>query len=685
MRKNLPGVFFVLTFLLAVSNNAAAQWHEMQHGAKYDKGFWIDATADGGFIVAAITGAEGGNWKEAWVIKLTASGCRQWEQCFGATADEYLFCIQQMSDLNYIATGTTYSSGAGGGDVWLVKFSRMGRRIWTRAFGGEGEGCGYCVRQTNDGGYIITGRTEAEDKKQLCLIKTDATGNFKWERLFSGESEATGFDVHETADGGYIIAGYKDMPGATDYNAWLIKTDARGYTQWEKSFGGESNDCGRSVQQAGDGYLIAGWTESFGAGTSDIYLVKTDAKGNRKWEKTIGGDDYDYAHSIHGAGGGYIIAGATDSFTEGGGTGVWLVATDHGGNRRWDKVFEGAGKLIGYSVDQTLDGGFVVAGFTEGSDVGCDRWDDVLVIRTKSNGVTLWDRALDIVEPPCPEYRGGPCGIKGCRSETMGNPVSMSVKSLPEGEMDDIPGDTIEEMGSGYVDIYEPPEPRTRLTPEQLKKEVAALLRKEWIEDQRLHMGKKRKVPCVILCKNMGEGNKEKYCVGAGKTIIKYDIESVKRIETFKQDQIIQNLNARRKIKSLKSDLTAKQRRVCDRMIREMSRRCVAYAPSLPDTCLIKFSKSKKTGEQTAVLEINDIKHTVKKGGRIGKYTVTKIDTETESIVVRRGEKGRELRVWHKEWYKYPLDNENSERGKPAKKGGRPGKKTAGTAVRTTP
>ena len=255
---------------------------------------------------------------------------------------------------------------------------------WSKTFGGPVSSF-RSVQQTSDGGYIITGYTGGD----VWLVKTDAAGNEEWSKTFGGLDADIGFSVQQTSDGGYIVAGSTSSFGAGYSDLWLIKTDAAGNEEWSKTFGGTSYDEGRSVQQTSDGgYIVAGSTSSFGAGYSDLWLIKTDAAGNEEWSKTFGGTGNDYGYSVQQTSdGGYIIVGKTTSYGAGGAD-LWLIKTDAAGNEEWSKTFGGSWGDTGYSVQQTSDGGYIIVGYTLSYDY------DLWVIKTDSEGNEEWNKIL---------------------------------------------------------------------------------------------------------------------------------------------------------------------------------------------------------------------------------------------------------------------------------------------------
>jgi hypothetical protein len=284
-----------------------------------------------------------------------------WNRTFGGIHGGCGYSVQQTTDGGYIVTGNTYSFGAVVDDVYLVKTDENGTEEWNTTFGGLDSEWGRSVQQTTDGGYIITGRTRSFatggiNDYDVYLIKTDKNGTLEWSKTFGGTKWDFGNSVQQTTDGGYIIAGLTKLAGSDD--VYLIKTDEKGTRMWSKTLGGLKSEQGFSVQQTIDGgYIVTGYTISFGAGLTDVYLVKTDENGIIEWNKAFGGTDWDYGYSIQQTtDGGYIVTGDTYSFGAGSDD-VYLVKTDENGIMEWNKTFGGLDSDWGRSVQQTTDGG----------------------------------------------------------------------------------------------------------------------------------------------------------------------------------------------------------------------------------------------------------------------------------------------------------------------------------------
>ncbi len=372
-------IFALLNFFLAGAVLGAVPAWDMTYGRTGDESAAsVQQTSDGGYIFVGTTPTYGWGESDMWLVKTDYKGTKLWDRTFGGKGYDAATSVQQTSDGGYIIAGTTFTYGAGGSDAWLLKTDANGNKVWDRTFGGRGNESAASVQQTSDAGYVFAGTTftYGAGGSDAWLLKTDYKGFRLWDRTFGGPGNESAASVQQTADGGYIIAGTTFTYGAGGSDAWLLKTDSNGNRLWDKTFGGLDNDSAASVRQTLDGgYIIAGTTFTYGAGGSDAWLIKTDANGNRLWDKTLGGPGNESAASVQQtADGGYIIAGTTSSYGAGG-TDAWLVKTDADGNRLWDKTFGGTGNDSAVSLQQTKDGGYIIAGTTSSYGAGgTDAW-----------------------------------------------------------------------------------------------------------------------------------------------------------------------------------------------------------------------------------------------------------------------------------------------------------------------
>jgi hypothetical protein len=346
------------------------EWTQTFGGSDHDQGNSVARTSDGGYIIAGQTYSYGAGLNDVYLIKTDSSGNEEWHQTFGGTEQDYGESVAQTADGGYIIGGLTYSF-ASYCDFYLIKTDANGNEVWSQTFGGTGANFGYSVAVCSDGGYVIVGDTTlGAGGYDAWLIKTDADGIMQWSRTFGTSSDDYGRSVIQASDGGYAIAGYTRSYGDGSMDVWLIKTDASGAEEWSQVYGDSGAEYGYSVAQTSDGgYVVA--AES---ALDDYWLIKTDSSGGEMWSYTYGGSGSEGARSVAVApDGGYVIAGTTYSYGPGYGK-MWLVKTDASGNEEWNEYFGGSNYEDGMSVAVTLDGGYICTGDTGsygagGSDV----------------------------------------------------------------------------------------------------------------------------------------------------------------------------------------------------------------------------------------------------------------------------------------------------------------------------
>jgi hypothetical protein len=313
-----------------------------------------------------------------------------WTRLYGGPRDEYGYSVRQTTDGGYIIAGTDEIR------VYLIKTDSDGDTMWTNNYGGTYNNWGYSVQQTNDGGYIISGATmkneSGTDSGDIYLIKTDSLGDTSWTRMYGGDYTDHGYSVQQTEDGGYIIAGYTASYNVlNEFDVYLVKTDEKGDTVWTKTYGELSDDYGYSVQQIEDGgYIITGVTTRDDS-TLDVYLIRTDDSGLVKWKRRYGGTSADCGYSVlQTVDGGYIIAGYTTQNILALQNDVFLIKTDSDGDTTWTHTYGGSYDDGGYSVYQTTDGGYIITGST--ADIENETHSDVYVIKTDPLGAVMWTK-----------------------------------------------------------------------------------------------------------------------------------------------------------------------------------------------------------------------------------------------------------------------------------------------------
>jgi hypothetical protein len=395
-------------------------WDRRIGGFNSDNLRQLAQTSDGGFILggdslsgsgADKTDATRGG-RDYWMARTDKTGLKLWDRRFGGTDTDELKAIQQTSDGGYILAGYSKSgisgdrteTSRGGYDYWIVKTDTNGVVQWDKRYGSSLNDYLLAAKQTSDGGYLLGGATSAGidgDKTQASqggldywVVKTDSAGAVQWDKRYGGTGTDYLLALQQTSDGGYILGGYSTSGATGDksdntrggYDYWVIKIDTNGIAQWDKRYGGASNDLLMAIQQTADGGYILGGESLSGAqgdksedsrGMADYWVVKVNSNGTYEWDRRFGGASNDNFTAVQQtADGGYILAGYSDSGAGGdkseasrGGIDYWAVKVDTNGVAEWDRRYGGSGEDRLMSAVQCSGGAYIFGGY---SDSGAD-------------------------------------------------------------------------------------------------------------------------------------------------------------------------------------------------------------------------------------------------------------------------------------------------------------------------
>ena len=374
--KNKLYKLVLLTVIGLCSFNVSSQntWTKTYGTINDDEGYSVHQTFDGGYIITGQTQPENSLNFDLWLIKTNSNGDTLWTKTYGGTGTDEGIDVKQTTDNGFIIAGITSSFGVGNIDIWLIKTDSNGDSLWSNTFGGTNNEFGNSVIQTADNGYVIIGSTESYGPggSNFWMIKTNSAGDSLWSKTYGGSYHDIAFSGIQTSDDGFALAGYTQLAGFTNSDVWLIKTDNLGEVEWSQTYGGTLDELAYSVQQTYDeGYIITGYTNSFGAGAQDVYLIKTDMYGDTIWTKTYGGLSNDAGHSvIETAESDFIVCGYNFSLSPDGDPDLWLIKTDISGDTLWTRTYGGSGSEVGRFVEETFDGGLIVSGWTSSYGAG---------------------------------------------------------------------------------------------------------------------------------------------------------------------------------------------------------------------------------------------------------------------------------------------------------------------------
>ena len=336
-------------WIVKTNSSGVIEWAKCYGGSSIEYANSIIQTSDGGFVFVGSTGSSDFDvigihsdlYADAWIVKLNSNGEIEWRNCFGGTHNDTYEQVIQTEDNGYIAVGNTLSSDGditgkhGSKDIIAVKYSSSGAVQWKKCLGGNYDDTAFSVHQTNDNGCILAGDTNSTADGDVTglhgtsydawVVKLDADGNIAWKKCYGGSSHERAYRIWQTSDSGYIMAGQtksndEDVSGnhnPSTYDAWVVKMNSAGSIEWQKCYGGTSDDYFISVQELTNSYLIAGSTLSsdgdlVGQESIGAWLMRISASGTIIWQKCYGGA-FQQAASLNNT---YVAAGGNMAASE---------------------------------------------------------------------------------------------------------------------------------------------------------------------------------------------------------------------------------------------------------------------------------------------------------------------------------------------------------------------------------
>jgi hypothetical protein len=367
---------------------------------------------------------------------------------FGMEKSNRGFSITETSDGGFVVAGGAYNTTS---DFWVIRVDANGTELWNTTIDNGSWERAYDVIEVSSGGFAACGYVRIESWNYYYLVRLDESGNIDWMKNYTGNADTEAWALAETDDGGFILVG-KDIYGGGMY---VVRTDENGTIDWDTTIYDGDNLFGYDVLDLSgtNGYIIAGFTEEeVGDDTvNSFYLLKIDEYGNHLWNATHGGPGTEYCFGMTQAlDGGYTLCGTTASWG-GGGYDMYLVKFDNTGNLQWNQTYGDSGNEMCQSVTVTEDGGYALAGYTQG--IG----DDIWVVRTDSEGELWWSETIHDLGNERADYivevQDGGYALTGY-VDADGRDMDMCIYRLSEPRWDPKPtGKELEFGDAFYYDI----------------------------------------------------------------------------------------------------------------------------------------------------------------------------------------------------------------------------------------
>jgi uncharacterized delta-60 repeat protein len=313
-----------------IDGRGIVQWHRLLGGSADDEAVGIRQMPDGGYIVLGEAGTGSPGFAELYLCKLSSTGAMIWQKTYGGASTDRGYSLELTPDGGFVVAG-------GGGsfprldDYWVIKFNADGDSQWQKIYGGSSADRAFQIKRTSDGGYIVVGYSYSYGggiDGALWIVKLGINGDIQWQKSYViGRFFPRG--IAQTPDGGYAVLVYADDLGAGTTDVLILKLSADGTVAWARTYGGTKPDIPCSIAVTSDGsILFSGMTQSFGHGDYDLWLVKLNSSGGIIWERTYGGTELDGSGTgdalLEAPGNSLLVGGYTYGWSAGG-TDLWIL------------------------------------------------------------------------------------------------------------------------------------------------------------------------------------------------------------------------------------------------------------------------------------------------------------------------------------------------------------------------
>jgi hypothetical protein len=318
------GAGFSDMWVIRTDSTGSPIWNRTFGGLGYESGSSVIEHSTGGLVLGGDrqTPAEYPNF---WIIHTNDAGQPLWNHTYGGTNGDFIPYVVECQDGGLAFVGTSFSFGAGEGDVWLIRTDTDGNVLWNVTFGGSANDCPNDIIECIDGGFAVIGTTESYSPQlyngKAWVLRTNSSGHVLWNHTYGTSDYDMGRSIIERSGGGFAITGYSRD---SDYYpekiyAWARILNSSGVTLWQSLFSELHDYNGLSIVECSNGdFAIAGAIRYLGTNNWDLWITRINSSGDPVWERSLGGLAIDFGRQvIQRADGSFVIIGETESFGAG--------------------------------------------------------------------------------------------------------------------------------------------------------------------------------------------------------------------------------------------------------------------------------------------------------------------------------------------------------------------------------